>query len=69
MDANTNPGVQRYGRQSLWPACAAELQTSETRKPAIGGLSPTALRAVKFTSEPIKEVGSLLGWEREEDQL
>ncbi|MQM04313.1 hypothetical protein Taro_037110 [Colocasia esculenta] len=47
MDANTNPGVQRYGCQSLWPACAAELQTSETRKPAIGGLSPMALRAVK----------------------
>ncbi|MQM17937.1 hypothetical protein Taro_050920 [Colocasia esculenta] len=32
MDANTNPGVQRYGRQSLWPACAAELQASETRR-------------------------------------
>ncbi|MQM23257.1 hypothetical protein Taro_056320 [Colocasia esculenta] len=47
MDANTNPGVQRYGRQSLWPACAAELQASETRKPTIGGLSPTALKAVK----------------------
>ncbi|MQM23708.1 hypothetical protein Taro_056775, partial [Colocasia esculenta] len=47
MDANTNPGVQRYGRQSLWPAYAAELQTSKTRKPAIGGLSPTALKAVK----------------------
>ena len=31
MDANTNPGVQRYGRQSLWPACAAELLSSETR--------------------------------------
>ncbi|MQM05973.1 hypothetical protein Taro_038798, partial [Colocasia esculenta] len=30
MDANANPGVQRYGRQSLWPACAAKLQTSET---------------------------------------
>ncbi|MQL97418.1 hypothetical protein Taro_030110 [Colocasia esculenta] len=47
MDANINPGVQRYGRQSLWPACVAELQASETRKPAIGGLSPTALKAVK----------------------
>ncbi|MQL92312.1 hypothetical protein Taro_024933 [Colocasia esculenta] len=47
MDANTNPGVHRYGRQSLWPACAAELQASETRKPTIGGLSPTALKAVK----------------------
>ncbi|MQM11056.1 hypothetical protein Taro_043955 [Colocasia esculenta] len=31
MDANTNSGVQRYGRQLLWPACAAELQASETR--------------------------------------
>ncbi|MQL80477.1 hypothetical protein Taro_012926 [Colocasia esculenta] len=47
MDANTNRGVQRYGRQSLWPACAAELQASETRKPTFGGLSPMALKAVR----------------------
>ncbi|MQL73311.1 hypothetical protein Taro_005666 [Colocasia esculenta] len=45
LDADTNPGVQRYGRQSLWPACAAELQASETRQANHWGLSPTALKA------------------------
>ncbi|MQL73496.1 hypothetical protein Taro_005847 [Colocasia esculenta] len=32
LDANTHSGVQRYGRQLLWPACAAELLSSETRR-------------------------------------
>ncbi|MQL79902.1 hypothetical protein Taro_012349 [Colocasia esculenta] len=54
MDANTNPGVQRYGRQSLWPACAAELQASETRKPSHWGFSPTALRAVISPKEWVR---------------
>ncbi|MQL78172.1 hypothetical protein Taro_010593 [Colocasia esculenta] len=52
LDADTNPGVQRYGRQSLWPACAAELQASETRQANHWGLSPTALKAVKSAWVP-----------------
>ncbi|MQL78157.1 hypothetical protein Taro_010581 [Colocasia esculenta] len=57
MDANTNPGVERYVRLFLWPTCAAELQASETRKPTIGGLSPTALKAVKSPGSWIKGGG------------
>ncbi|MQM23243.1 hypothetical protein Taro_056307, partial [Colocasia esculenta] len=30
LDANTHSGVQRSGRQLLWPASAAELLSSET---------------------------------------
>ncbi|MQL90199.1 hypothetical protein Taro_022788 [Colocasia esculenta] len=49
MDANTNSGVQRYGRQSLWPACAAELQASETRKANHWGMSPNGSEGCPIT--------------------
>ncbi|MQL79123.1 hypothetical protein Taro_011570 [Colocasia esculenta] len=47
LDVNTNSGVQRYGRQLLWPACAAELQASETRYGNHWGMSPNGSQVVK----------------------
>ncbi|MQL97364.1 hypothetical protein Taro_030047 [Colocasia esculenta] len=49
MDANTNSGVQRYGRQSLWPACAAELQASETRQANHWGMFPNGSEGCPIT--------------------
>ncbi|MQL68811.1 hypothetical protein Taro_001101 [Colocasia esculenta] len=49
MDANTNSGVQRYGRQSLWPACAAELQASEARQANHWGMSPNGSEGCPIT--------------------
>ncbi|MQL72452.1 hypothetical protein Taro_004789 [Colocasia esculenta] len=49
MDANTNSGVQRYGRQSLWLACAAELQASETRQANHWGMSPNGSEGCPIT--------------------
>ncbi|MQL69049.1 hypothetical protein Taro_001372 [Colocasia esculenta] len=54
MDANTNSGVQRYGRQLLWPACAAELQTSETRFEPKFGLSHFSLHLARGEIEERK---------------